>query len=142
MKHRWWSIVISCGGLLSCSEPADKSQAPDGSLPRDQAVAQLSAADYEAFCDAINAPQGGYGKQQVCSDGTSQRTDADQSSCVRAVTTLASVCGGDARQSAGCACTLMVGQSVDCALALGTDLCRDVTECEPVRRCLPGDNDP
>ncbi|MES1186260.1 MAG: hypothetical protein ABUL60_20780 [Myxococcales bacterium] len=143
MRHRWWSIAISCGALLSgCSEPADNSQAPDGSLPRDEAVAQLRAADYEALCDAVNVPQGGYGKQQVCADGASQHTDADQPSCVRALTTLASVCGGAAAQSAGCACTLTVGQSVDCALAQGTDLCRDVTECEPVRRCLPGDDSP
>jgi hypothetical protein len=141
MKHRWWSTAILCGGLLSgCSEPADKSPAPDDSLDRDQAVAQLSAAHYEAFCDAVNVPQGGYGKQQTCGDGTSQKTDVDQSSCVGALTALASICGGSAAQSAGCACTLTVGQSVDCALAQGTDLCRDASECEPVRRCLPGDD--
>jgi hypothetical protein len=143
MRHRWWSTTILCGGLLmSCSEPADESQAPDGSLDRAQAVAQLRAAHYEAFCDAVNVPQGGYGKQQTCGDGTSQKTDADQASCVGALTSLASICGGSAAQSAGCACTLTVGQSVDCALAQGTDLCRDVSECEPVRRCLALDNGP
>ena len=137
MKYPWWSIAMLGGVWLSgCSDPAGDGQAPDDSSNRSKAVAQLSAPDYEAFCDAVNLPQGGYGKQQTCSDGNQQHTDADQSSCFQALTALAAMCAGGSGPSAGCVCALTVGQTVDCAVAQGTDLCRDVTVCEPIRRCL------
>jgi hypothetical protein len=137
MKHRLWSsTILCCTWLVGCSGPAGESKATDDALDRSKTLAQVSAADYEKVCDAVNLAQGGYAKQQTCSDGSSQTTDTSQASCVELLTELAAICSGSSAQSASCACTVTVGQAVDCASAQGPDLCHVVSECEPVRRCV------
>lgn len=90
-------------------------------------LGELTSAEQEQLCDATNDPQGGYGRQVTCSDGSTQVTDKNRDSCLASLDMVA----------AGCP-DLRVGDAVDCSEAIGTELCRFATEprCKTVRDCM------
>lgn len=107
-------------GLLSCGSSGGTS------LDRGKAVSSLTQSEKSELCDQVNGAQGGYGRSADCPDGSSQTTDPSQAACVASVPASGTPCGG-----------LTVGQLLDCANAVGTNICsfETATQCRPLRDC-------
>jgi len=87
----------------------------------------LTTAQAGVLCDWQSTRQGGYGRSTTCSDGTTQTTDPDKSSCVSGAAVIGGLCP-----------TLTVGDAEDCANATLLDLCSLATQpgCAQVNACL------
>lgn len=108
--------------LAACGSGGD--EAP---LDRSKHLDDLTTAETGQFCDAINTPQGGYGRRVSCPYGSTQNTDVSRADCVAAVPQAARLCPA-----------LTVGDGVRCSETFGTDLCRMSTDlqCTILRDCI------
>jgi hypothetical protein len=120
-------LVAAAGGAPSISCGSSGGPGDSSGVPRSATVGSLSSTDATTLCDWVNAKQGGYGRTVTCSDGSTRTTDTDQAICVA---------GSHAAQTA-CP-TLTVGETEDCANAIGSDLCAISTAsaCAAVSACL------
>ena len=101
----------------------------DKSLDRNKTVATLSTDEKTTLCDQLNGAQGGYGRSVTCASGQTETTDPNQSECVLSTPASGSPCAA-----------LTVGTVLDCAAAVGGDLCLFETApaCQPIRTCSGG----
>lgn len=119
------ALMFACIASASCG--SSSGPGTSSGLPRTSTVASLSTAAAGTLCDWNNEKQGGYGRTMSCSDGTTQTTDTDKTTCI------------DGVPQTGAACpTLTVGDVEDCANAIGSDLCAIATAagCANVNACL------
>src|SRR5262245_44737040 len=108
----------ACGG--------DSGPGPHSGIDRSKTVGSLDPNEAATLCDWASARQGGYGRSVSC-PGSQQRTDSSKESCVSGLPLLASYCP-----------SLTVGETEDCANAIGTDLCALETapECATIWACM------
>ena len=119
------ALLFGCLAPTSCGSSSGPGMS--SGLPRTSTVASLSTAQAGTLCDWNNEKQGGYGRTTSCSDGTTQTTDADKTTCVDGVPQIGAACP-----------TLNVGDVEDCSNAIGSDLCAISTAagCANVNVCL------
>lgn len=108
------AALLSCGGGSS-------------GVDRGKSLGSLTPGEKMQVCDDANRAQGGYGRMITCNDGHTEHTDPDQASCVAASPVSGQSCGN-----------LTVGALLDCAHAIGIDLCAfaTTTACQPARDCI------
>lgn len=100
---RAWLVL-----LVACSSGPERS-----GVAGDTAVADLTSADVQQFCDWAIDLEGGFGRDHHCDDGTTITTP----SVAICVDTLADL-----------TCTDPIADLEDCVLAIDGDLCRIPTE--------------
>lgn len=115
-------LSLAVASLTSCGGDGEGP-----SFPRAKTLGTLTPAEQAQVCDEFNGRQGGYGRTVVCSDGHTEHTDPDRTSCVAASPAPGQACSD-----------LTVGSLLDCAQGVGTDLCTFgiVPACQPVRACI------
>jgi len=121
-------VVFGVGG---CGSSGGSSGAPSNVPPGDT-FGQLSTSQVTSLCDYLAATQGGYGRSVTCPAGDTQTTDDSQSACVSSSAQVAALCP-----------TLTVGETEECAAAVGTNLCDfdTASACAPVRNCFGAASD-
>lgn len=120
-------LIAAMGGALSCGSGSSSGPGNSSGVPRASTVGSLSASQAATLCDWTNAKQGGYGRTVTCPDGSTRTTDTNQAECVAGASVAQTACP-----------TLTVGDTEDCANAIGTNLCEVVTAsaCAAVATCL------
>jgi hypothetical protein len=112
--------------FLSMTLAACGSSSGGTTLDRSKNVGSLTPAEQAQLCDDVIGTQGGYGRSVSCPDGSTQTTDADRASCMQSTPTAGQPCS-----------TLTVGTLLDCATAVGSNLCAFTTAsaCQPLHSC-------
>lgn len=113
--------------LLSLAIAAACGSSRGGSaLDRNKTASTLTPAEQAELCDEVNGAQGGYGRSVTCTDGSTQTTDPSQAVCIQSIPTAGDPCAN-----------LTVGNLLDCANAVGSNLCTFPTTaaCQPIHAC-------
>jgi hypothetical protein len=120
------SLTIALG-LVSAFAAVACGSGGSNSLDPNKHIADLTADEQKQLCDETAKAQGGYGRKMTCPDGHTERTDLDQTRCVRGVQLVAQHCP-----------SLTVGDGLSCAQRQGNDLCLFTTipECKAQLDCV------